>query len=131
MGRVNTVSVCWLDGYFEEFECFEVRFGDYIPWMYLADGKERIVPLTQVRWFGRPVESYQRERSDRMIDRFLKTGEAAEYMRNGGTLYTLKNNEVFHKDGKFFKVVSKDKVEDLNALELNFLSLDKWEQKDG
>jgi hypothetical protein len=43
----------------------------------------------------------------------------------------LKNNEVFHKDGKFFKVVSKDKVEDLNALELNFLSLDKWEQKNG
>jgi hypothetical protein len=129
MSKINTVSVRWLDGYFEEFECSEVSFGAYILWMHLADGKERIVPLTQVRWFGQSIESHQCERPDRIIDHLLRTDEATEYMRNGGTLYTLKNNEVFHKDGKFFKVVSKDEVEDLSALELSFLSLDKWEQK--
>lgn len=56
----NIVSVRWFDGYFEEFQCTEVRFGAYILWMRLSSGKERIIPLTQVRWFGQLTYSHQR-----------------------------------------------------------------------
>lgn len=55
----NKVSVRWFDGYLEEFECSEVRFGAYILWMRLTSGQERIIPLTQVRWFSQSVESHQ------------------------------------------------------------------------
>jgi hypothetical protein len=58
---MNKVSVRWFDGYFEQFECEEVRFGAYILWMRLISGKERIIPLTQVRWFGQSVESHQEQ----------------------------------------------------------------------
>lgn len=57
---MNTVTVRWFDGYLEEFICSEVRFGAYILWMRLEGGKERIVPLTQVRWFSQSVESHQK-----------------------------------------------------------------------
>jgi len=57
--RINKVSVRWFDGYLEEFECSEVCFGAYILWMRLITGKERIIPLSQVRWFGQSVESHQ------------------------------------------------------------------------
>ena len=57
---MNTVTVRWFDGYLEEFVCSEVRFGAYILWMRLENGKERIIPLTQVRWFGQSVESHQK-----------------------------------------------------------------------
>ena len=58
--EVNKVTVRWFDGYLEEFYCEEVRFGAYILWMRLVDGKERIIPLAQVRWFGQSIESHQR-----------------------------------------------------------------------
>ena len=60
--KINIVSVRWFDGYLEEFECSEVRFGGYIIWMRLISGKERIVPLVQVRWFSQSIESHQSER---------------------------------------------------------------------
>ena len=58
--NINTVTVRWFDGYLEEFDCEEVRFGAYILWMRLIGGRERIIPLTQVRWFGQSTESHQR-----------------------------------------------------------------------
>jgi|GEM_PF-2196342 len=57
----NKVTVRWFDGYLEEFECSEVRFGAYILWMRLTDKRERIIPLTQVRWFSQTVESHQKK----------------------------------------------------------------------
>lgn len=56
---MNKVTVRWFDGYLEEFEALEVRFGAYILWMRLTNGKERIIPLTQVRWFSQSIESHQ------------------------------------------------------------------------
>jgi hypothetical protein len=57
---MNIISVRWFDGYFEEFEASEVRFGGYIIWIRLTNGKERIIPLSQVRWFGQTIESHQK-----------------------------------------------------------------------
>jgi hypothetical protein len=57
---MNIVTVRWFDGYLEEFTCSEVRFGGYILWLRLDSGKERVIPLTQVRWFSQSVESHQR-----------------------------------------------------------------------
>lgn len=56
----NTVTVRWFDGYLEEFEASEVRFGGYILWLRLCSGAERIIPLSQVRWFSQSIESHQR-----------------------------------------------------------------------
>lgn len=58
--KYNLVSVRWFDGYLEEFEASEVRFGGYILWMRLSNGCERIIPLTQVRWFSQTKESHQK-----------------------------------------------------------------------
>jgi hypothetical protein len=60
----NVVTVRWFDGYLEEFEAGEVRFGGYILWMRLINGKERIIPLSQVRWFSQSIESHQKEVSN-------------------------------------------------------------------
>lgn len=51
MNQVNVVTVRWLDGYMEEFEATEVRFGCDLLWMRLASGQNRHIPLRQVRWF--------------------------------------------------------------------------------
>lgn len=59
--RVNTVTVRWFDSYLEEFEATEVRFGSDILFLRLVDGKNRHIPLRQVRWFGMSQESHQRE----------------------------------------------------------------------
>ncbi len=58
---INTVTVRWWDGYMEEFECTEVRFGCDLLWMRLTNGKNRHIPLRQVRWYAMSVESHQRE----------------------------------------------------------------------
>lgn len=58
---VNTVTVRWFDSYLEEFEATEVRFGSDILFLRLTDGKNRHIPLRQVRWFSMSVESHQRE----------------------------------------------------------------------
>ena len=55
----NLVSVRWWDGYLEEFEATEVRQGAYLLWMRLINGKNRNIPLNQVRWFSTSVESHQ------------------------------------------------------------------------
>lgn len=53
------VSVRWHDGYLEEFDCEEVRFGSDLLWMRLVNGKNRHVPLRSVRWFSQTPESHE------------------------------------------------------------------------
>ena len=57
---MNVVTVRWFDGYLEEFEATEVRFGSDLLWMRLSNGQNRHIPLRQVRWFGMPEESHQK-----------------------------------------------------------------------
>lgn len=56
----NQVTVRWLDGFMEEFDATEVRFSSDLLWMRLADGKNRHIPLRQVRWFGMSQESHKK-----------------------------------------------------------------------
>lgn len=53
------VTVRWNDGYKEQFECSAVRFGSGLLWMKLTNGKNRYVPLEQVRWFSTNPESHE------------------------------------------------------------------------
>jgi hypothetical protein len=46
------VNVRWFDGYYESFDCIEVRFGLDLLWMRLNDNKNRHIPLRSVRWFS-------------------------------------------------------------------------------
>ena len=46
------VNVRWMDGYYESFDCIEVRFGLDLLWMMLNDNKNRHIPLRNVRWFS-------------------------------------------------------------------------------
>lgn len=57
---MNVVTVRWFDGYLEEFEATEVRFGSDLLWMRLLNGHNRHIPLRQVRWFGMTIESHQK-----------------------------------------------------------------------
>lgn len=58
---MKRVVVRWFDGYIEEFEVEEVRFGGYLLWMRLVDGKNRHIPITQVRWYSIYPESHEKE----------------------------------------------------------------------
>lgn len=58
--KMNVVTVRWFDGYLEEFEATEVRFGSDLLWMRLSNGQNRHIPLRQVRWFGMTEESHQK-----------------------------------------------------------------------
>ncbi len=58
MIKIN-VNVRWNDGYLEEFECTEVRFGSDLLWMRLSSGSNRHIPLRQVRWFSTTPESHE------------------------------------------------------------------------
>lgn len=42
MEEINVVTVRWFDGYLEEFEATEVRFGSDLLWIRLKDGKTDI-----------------------------------------------------------------------------------------
>ena len=42
MEETNVVTVRWFDGYLEEFEATEVRFGSDLLWIRLKDGKTDI-----------------------------------------------------------------------------------------
>ncbi len=53
------VNVRWFDGYLEDFECNEVRFGGDLLWMRLISGKNRHIPLKYVRWFSTTPESHE------------------------------------------------------------------------
>ena len=57
---MNKVTVRWFDGYMEEFDATEVRFGSDLLFLRLTDGKNRHIPLRQVRWFGLSHESHQK-----------------------------------------------------------------------
>ena len=57
--KTNDVTVRWFDGYKEDFEATEVRFGNSYLWMRLSNGQNRQIPLTQVRWFSLSIESHQ------------------------------------------------------------------------
>lgn len=57
----NIVTVRWWDGYMEEFEASEARYGSDLLFLRLKNGKNRHIPLRQVRWFGMSQESHQRE----------------------------------------------------------------------
>ncbi len=57
--ETNIVTVRWFDGYKEDFEATEVRFGNSYLWMRLKNGQNRHIPLPQVRWFALSVESHQ------------------------------------------------------------------------
>lgn len=59
MENTNRVTVRWHDGYMEEFDAIEVRFGSDLLFIRLADGKNRHIPLRSVRWFGLSKESHQ------------------------------------------------------------------------
>jgi hypothetical protein len=52
------VSIRWFDGYLEEFESEEVRFGSDLLWMRLINGTNRHIPLREVRWFQIFPESH-------------------------------------------------------------------------
>ncbi len=53
------VIVRWFDGYKEEFDCEEVRFGNALIWMRLLDGGNRHIPTHQVRWYSTTPESHE------------------------------------------------------------------------
>lgn len=53
------VNVRWYDGYLEELEATEVRFGSDLLWMRLENGSNRHIPLRQVRWFSVTPESHE------------------------------------------------------------------------
>jgi hypothetical protein len=53
------VTVRWLDGYMEKFECREVRAGGSFLWMRLLSGSDRMLPTGSIRWFSRTPESHE------------------------------------------------------------------------
>lgn len=57
--EANIVTVRWWDGQKEDFECTEVKFGCDFLWMKLLNGKNRWIPLRQVRWIGTTIDSKQ------------------------------------------------------------------------
>ena len=57
--QTNKVTVRWFDGYKEDFEATEVRFGNSYLWLRLSNGQNRHIPLFNVRWFGMSIESHQ------------------------------------------------------------------------
>lgn len=61
------VTVRWFDGYLEEFESTETRFGSDLLWMRLSSGKNRHIPLREVRWFSLSVESHERSGSGEVV----------------------------------------------------------------
>ena len=46
------VYVRWFDAYLEKFVCYKVRYGSDLLWMELPDGRNRHIPLRNVRWFS-------------------------------------------------------------------------------
>lgn len=63
--KITYVNVRWFDGYFERFECSEVRFGCVLLWMRLNDGKNRHIPLENVRWFSLNPESHEEAKDEK------------------------------------------------------------------
>lgn len=61
--KEEKIKVCvrWFDAYYEEFECSEVRAGNAYLWMRLTDGRNRQIPLPNVRWFSQSPESHSEQ----------------------------------------------------------------------
>ena len=57
--KVTTVFVRWFDGYLEQFEATEIRFGSDLLWMRLLNGQNRHIPTKHVRWFSQNPESHE------------------------------------------------------------------------
>jgi len=57
--KKTIVTVRWFDGYLEEFSCEEVRFGSDLLFMRLDSGKNRHIPVRQVRWYSVTPESHE------------------------------------------------------------------------
>jgi len=53
------VVVRWWDGFLENFDCEEVRFGSDLLWMRLTNGQNRHVPTRMVRWYSTTPESHE------------------------------------------------------------------------
>ena len=49
---MKKVCVRWFDGYYEEFNAEAVRAGNSYLWMKLQDGKNRWLPIKEIRWFS-------------------------------------------------------------------------------
>lgn len=54
------VTVRWFDGYLEEFECTEFRFGCDLLWAKLENGQNRHIPTRHVRWYSVYPESHEK-----------------------------------------------------------------------
>jgi len=54
------VTVRWWDGYFESFECEEVRFGCDLLWLKLNSFQNRHIPTRQIRWYSINPESHEK-----------------------------------------------------------------------
>ncbi len=61
------VCVRWFDSYYEEFECTEVRTGNYYLWLRLTNGQNRYIPLHQVRWYSQTPESHSKAEGEEAI----------------------------------------------------------------
>lgn len=61
MGTNTIVTVRWFDGYLEEFECLEVRFGCDLLWLKLITNQNRHIPTRQVRWYSITPESHEQK----------------------------------------------------------------------
>ena len=57
--EIINVTVRWNDGYLEEFECSQVRFGCDLLWIRLTGKRNRHIPLRTVRWFSVYPESHE------------------------------------------------------------------------
>lgn len=75
MDQNITVNVRWWDGYLEEFEATEVRFGCDLLWMHLSNGRNRHIPLRHVRWFGLDPESHEKITREVNSDYSCQLGE--------------------------------------------------------
>lgn len=58
--EIITVNVRWFDGYLEVFLCEEVRFGSDLLWLKLISGKNRHIPVRQVRWYSVTPELHEK-----------------------------------------------------------------------
>ena len=59
--KERVVTVRWLDGYIERFECHEdVRASEAVLWLRLTIGSNRAIPLKNVRWYSILPEMHEK-----------------------------------------------------------------------
>lgn len=57
--RDFVVAIRWLDGYLESFRARQIRISESLIWLRLKDGKNRNIPLMNVRWYSVYPESHE------------------------------------------------------------------------